>query len=130
MFNLNTYQEIVYKKLKELELELDNEIKIYDKVTANAKFPFIILSDYQIQEGQTKDYNCFLLEQKLEIWSDYDGKKEVNDILTKTFNKLGELQGASLDDESGIDSISLMPSTVNEVEGFFNANLNVQIEIY
>lgn len=128
MFNLNTYQENVYKKLKELEQEMN--IKIYDKVSANAKFPFIILSDYQIQEADVKDYNCYQIEQKLEIWSDYDGKKEVNNILTNTVNKLNELQGASLDESNVIDNISLMQSTVNEVEGFFNALINIKFEIY
>ena len=127
MIDLNVYQTLVYTKLKELSKELD--ISIYDKVPANAKFPFIILAGFSFEDGLTKDYNCLLIDQKFEIWSDYNGKKEINTITTKANEKLNELHGAELNDSLAIDTINLMPSTVDEVEGFFNANLNVQFEI-
>ena len=89
MIDLNVYQTLVYTKLKELSKELD--ISIYDKVPANAKFPFIILAGFSFEDGLTKDYNCLLIDQKFEIWSDYNGKKEIHTITTKAYEKLNEL---------------------------------------
>lgn len=129
ILDLNIYQSLIYQKLKEIELK-DIELNIYDKVPANAKFPFVIIGNYDFQPGDTKDYGCLSINQSFEVWSDYQGKKEINTIITKALASLGELASAELNDDLVIDAVNLMPSTVKEVEGFFNANLLVNFEIY
>ena len=74
MLDFNTYQASLYKKLKEIELDEATELAVYDKVPANAKFPFAIISNYDFEEGDLKD-GSYLINQNLEIWSDYQGKK-------------------------------------------------------
>ena len=125
MLDLNKYQALVFAKLKELEIE----VEVYDKIPANAKFPFIVLSDFTISDDLIKDYECLAIEQKLEIWSDYAGKKEINRILHDVYESITELHGIEIENNKVFDSIYLMPSTVQEVEGFFNANLFVKFEI-
>lgn len=129
ILDLNIYQSLIYQKLKEIELK-GIELNIYDKVPANAKFPFVIIGNYDFQPGDTKDYSCLSINQSFEVWSDYQGKKEINTIITKALASLGELASAELNDDLVIDAVNLMPSTVKEVEGFFNANLLVNFEIY
>lgn len=125
--DFNAYQAILYKKLKEITLD-GVEVAIYDKVPANAKFPFIIIGNYEFDEGELKD-SSFTIAQNIEIWSDYSGKKEINSMVSLALAKAKELAPTELGDLA-IDSVYAMPSTVREVEGFFNANLMVNFTLY
>jgi hypothetical protein len=125
--DFNAYQALLYKKLKEVTLD-GVEVAIYDKVPANAKFPFIIIGNYEFDEGELKD-SSFTIAQNIEIWSDYQGKKEINSMVSLALAKAKELAPTELGDLA-IDSVYAMPSTVREVEGFFNANLVINFEIY
>jgi hypothetical protein len=129
MIDFNTYQASLYKKLKEIKLDGVNQLSIYDKVQANAKLPFIIVGNYEFDEGEVKDYT-YSITQNIEIWSDYQGKKEINSIVKLAIEKAKELASEELNDNYMIDAVTVMPSTVKEVEGFFNANLMVNFEIY
>ena len=128
MIDFNEYQALLYKKLKEIQID-GKDLSIYDKVPANAKFPFIIVGDYEFDSGESKDCS-FIINQNLEIWSDYQGKKEINKIVSLALAKANELAPSSVGDELAIDGVNLMLSTVKEVEGFFNANLVINFEIY
>ena len=128
MINFNDYQALLYIKLKEVQLD-GKDIAIYDKVPANAKFPFIIVSDYEFDGGESKDCS-FIINQNIEIWSDYQGKKEINSIVSLALAKANELASSELNDGLTIDAVNTMLSTVKEVEGFFNANLVINFEIY
>jgi hypothetical protein len=125
--DFNAYQALLYKKLKEVTLD-GVEVAIYDKVPANAKFPFIIIGNYEFDEGELKD-SSFTIAQNIEIWSDYQGKKEINTMVSLALAKAKELAPTELGDLA-IDSVYAMPSTVREVEGFFNANLMVNFTLY
>lgn len=125
--DFNAYQALLYKKLKEVTLD-GVEVAIYDKVPANAKFPFIIIGNYEFDEGELKD-SSFTIAQNIEIWSDYQGKKEINTMVSLALAKAKELAPTELGDLA-IDSVYAMPSTVREVEGFFNANLLVNFTLY
>jgi hypothetical protein len=125
--DFNAYQALLYKKLKEVTLD-GVEVAIYDKVPANAKFPFIIIGNYEFDEGELKD-SSFTIAQNIEIWSDYQGKKEINSMVSLALAKAKELAPTELGDLA-IDSVYAMPSTVREVEGFFNANLMVNFTLY
>ena len=128
MINFNDYQALLYKKLKEIRLD-GKELSIYDKVPANAKFPFVIVSDYEFDSGESKDCS-FIINQNLEVWSDYQGKKEINTIVSLALAKATELAPSELNNGLSIDAVNVMLSTVKEVEGFFNANLAINFEIY
>jgi len=128
MIDFNEYQALLYKKLKEIRLD-GKDIAIYDKVPSNAKFPFVIVSDYEFDDGESKDCS-FVISQSIEIWSDYEGKKEINKLVSQSLAKAKELACEQLNDGLSIDAVKTMPSTVKEVEGFFNANLVVNFEIY
>lgn len=128
MINLNDYQALLYKKLKEIRLD-GIELSVYDKVPANAKFPFVIIGDYEFNSGESKDCS-YIINQNLEIWSDYQGKKEINTIVSLALAKANELALSELNDGLTIDAVNPMLSTVKEVEGFFNANVMVNFEIY
>lgn len=128
MINFNDYQALLYKKLKEIRLD-GKDIAIYDKVPSNAKFPFIIVSDYEFDSGESKDCS-FIINQNIEIWSDYQGKKEINAMVSLALAKANELASSELNDGLTIDAVNPMLSTVKEIEGFFNANVMVNFEIY
>ena len=128
MINFNDYQALLYKKLKEIQLD-GKDIAIYDKVPSNAKFPFVIVSDYEFDSGESKDCS-FIINQSIEIWSDYEGKKEINSLISLSLAKAKELACEELNDGLSIDAVNTMLYTVKEVEGFFNANLVVNFEIY
>ena len=129
MIDFNVYQSLLYKKLKEIQLDENDSLSIYDKVPANAKFPFIVIGDFEFDEGEIKG-ESFTITQSLEIWSDYQGKKEINAIISSALAKAKELAPSSLGDDLAIDGVYTMLSTVKEVEGFFNANLAIKFEIY
>lgn len=128
MVDFNIYQASLYKKLKEIDLD-GKEIPIYDKVPSNAKFPFIILSDYEFDNGESKDCS-FIINQSIEVWSDYQGKKEINSIVSLALARAKELAPSELNNGYTIDAVNTMLSTIKEVEGFFHANLVVNFEIY
>lgn len=128
MINFNDYQALLYKKLKEIRLD-GKDIAIYDKVPANAKFPFVIVGDFEFDSGESKDCS-FIINQNIEIWSDYQGKKEINSIVSSALAKANELALSELNDGLTIDAVNIMLSTVKEVEGFFNANLVINFVIY
>ena len=128
MIDFNEYQALLYKKLKTIKLD-GKDIAIYDKVPANAKFPFVIIGNYEFDNGESKDCS-YIINQNLEIWSDYQGKKEINSIVSLALAKAKELAYSELNDGLTIDAVNTMLSTVKEVEGFFNANLVVNFEIY
>lgn len=127
MIDLNAYQALIYRSLK--EIAFDSNVQIYDKIPANAIMPFVVIGGYVFGYGETKDYSCFSIEQKFEIWSDYQGKKEVNDIMMKVYAKLSELEGVELSESQSLDFVELLPSNVDEVENYFNANLFVNFQI-
>ena len=62
--------------------------------------------------------------------NDYEGKKEINKLVSQSLAKANELAPSELNDGLTIDAVNTMLSTVKEVEGFFNANLMVNFEIY
>ena len=128
MIDFNEYQALLYQKLKEVQLD-GKEVAIYDKVPSNAKLPFVIIGDYEFNNGESKDCS-FTINQNLEIWSDYEGKKEINKLVSQSLAKANELAPSELNDGLTIDAVNTMLSTVKEVEGFFNANLMVNFEIY
>ena len=85
MIPINNLQSVIYKALN------DNlDIAIYDEVLESAIMPLLTIGDYTLSEYNTK-YEGYEFNWKLSIYTEYEGKKEVNNLLSKTLNILKSL---------------------------------------
>ena len=73
--------------------------------------------------------NGFSFNWTINIYTEYEGKKQVNELVSKTIECLYELIGENINDTYSIDEIMLNEANVNRLEGFYVANLNMRIEI-
>ena len=69
-------QKIIYDKLKELKYPVVDDFVLYQETTP----PYIQLSSLYISENNTKVEEGLYVEQYINIYSDYRGKKEILDI--------------------------------------------------
>ena len=70
MINLSSYQSAIYEELVKLGYE------VYDEVTENAKFPYIVIGDVEFNEPQGYFNDLLDMSMNLSIWSIWEGKKE------------------------------------------------------
>lgn len=69
-------QKIIYDKLKELKYPVVDDFVLYQETTP----PYIQLSSLYISENNTKVEEGLYVEQYINIYSDYRGKKEILEI--------------------------------------------------
>lgn len=53
---------------------------VYDKVPRNAVLPYITIGEFTCKPDGSKDADISFVTMQLHIWSDYEGKIEVNGI--------------------------------------------------
>ena len=122
MIPINNLQSVIYKALN------DNlGIAVYDEVLESAIMPLLAIGDYTLSEYNTK-YEGYEFNWKLSIYTEYEGKKEVNNLLSKTLMILKGLDSSSIDNFY-IDSVWLDNANIFRYEGFYVANLGIRIEI-
>lgn len=73
---LVAFQTALYTLLKSYR----QTVPVYDDVPANAKLPFITLGGFTSKQVGSKTTNCWDISQQIHLWSDYNGKKEVNEM--------------------------------------------------
>lgn len=73
---LVAFQTALYTLLK----SYGQTVPVYDDVPANAKLPFITLGGFTSKQVGSKTTNCWDISQQIHLWSDYHGKKEVNQM--------------------------------------------------
>lgn len=73
---LVAFQTALYTLLK----SYGQTVPVYDDVPANAKLPFITLGGFTSKQVGSKTTNCWDISQQIHLWSDYNGKKEVNEM--------------------------------------------------
>ena len=74
MIPINNLQSVIYKALN------DNlGIAVYDEVLESATMPLLTIGDYTLSEYNTK-YEGYEFNWKLSIYTEYEGKKEVNNL--------------------------------------------------
>lgn len=73
---LVVFQTAVYALLR----SHDQNKPVYDDVPHDAKFPFYTLGAFTAKQAGSKTTNCWDLSQQIHCWSDYHGKKEVNEM--------------------------------------------------
>ena len=120
MIPINQLQSVIYKALN------DNlGIAIYDEVLESAIMPLLAIGDYTLSEYNTK-YEGYEFNWKLSIYTEYEGKKEVNNLLSKTLMILKGLDNAKIN-EFYIDSVTLDSANVYRNEGYYVADINIKI---
>ena len=74
LINLSSYQSAIYEELSKLGFN------VYDEVTENAKFPYVVIGDLEFEEAEYHFNDLIDINLNILIWSIWEGKKEVNDI--------------------------------------------------
>ena len=122
MIPINSLQAKIYQALQNVG------IKVYDEVQEGATMPLISIGDYVLSSLEFKD-NGFSFNWTINIYTEYEGKKQVNELVSKTIECIYELIGEDLSDIYSIDEIMFNEANVNRLEGFYVANLSIRIEI-
>ena len=122
MIPINELQGKIYQALSSLD------IKVYDEVQEGATMPLISIGDYILSSLEFKD-NGFSFNWTINIYTEYEGKKQVNELVSKTIECLYNLIGEDLNDTYSIDEIILNEANINRLEGFYIANISIRIEI-
>ena len=71
----------------------------------------------------------FSFSWTINIYTEYEGKKQVNELVSKTIESLYNLIGKDLNEDYSIDEVMLSEANINRLEGFYVANLSIRIEI-
>ena len=122
MIPINELQSKIYQALNSLD------IKVYDEVPLNSAMPLVSIGDYNLSSLEFKG-NGFSFNWTINIYTEYEGKKQVNELVSKTIECLYNLIGEDLNDTYSIDEIILNEANINRLEGFYVANLSIRIEI-
>ena len=122
MIPINQLQAKIYQVLQGVG------IKVYDEVQEGATMPLISIGDYVLSSLEFKD-NGFSFNWTINIYTEYEGKKQVNELVSKTIECLYNLTREDLNDTYSIDEVILNEANINRLEGFYVANLSIRIEI-
>ena len=122
MIPINELQSVIYKALQGVG------IKVYDEVQEGATMPLISIGDYILSSLEYKGRG-FLFNWTINIYTEYEGKKQVNELVSKTIESLYNLIGKNLSEAYSVDEVMLGEANVNRLEGFYVANLSIRIEI-
>ena len=122
MIPINELQTKIYKALQGVG------IKVYDEVQEGATMPLISIGDYILSSLEFKGRG-FLFNWTINIYTEYEGKKQVNELVSKTIESLYNLTGKNLNEVYSIDEVMLNEANINRLEGFYVANLSIRIEI-
>ena len=122
MIPINNLQAKIYQALKGVG------VKVYDEVQEGATMPLISIGDYILSSLEFKD-NGFSFNWTINIYTEYEGKKQVNELVSKTIECMYELIGEDLSGIYSINEVMLNEANVSRLEGFYVANLSMRIEI-
>lgn len=122
MIPINDLQAKIYQALQGVG------IKVYDEVQEGATMPLISIGDYALNSVEFKGCG-FSFNWTLSVYTEYEGKKQVNELVSKTIKHLYDLAGQDLSDIYLIDEVTLNEANISRLEGFYVANLSIRIEI-
>lgn len=125
---LKDLQKEINKSLKNILINSKN-IDVYDKVEQNAKLPFIKLFDLSFNADSTKSNSRVIINQKIEIWSDYQGKKEAIEILESVINEIKKLEEMDLNEEQYIFDVKIIEGNIIEVQEFYKGYISIDFII-
>ena len=122
MMPINSLQAKIYQALQNVG------IKVYDEVQEGATMPLISIGDYIMSSLEFKG-NGFSFLWTINIYTEYEGKKQVNEFVSETVKCMYELIGEELSGTYSINEVTLNEGNVSRLEGFYVANLSMKIEI-
>ena len=123
MINLSSYQKAIYEELVKLGYN------VYDEVSEDAKFPYIVIGDIDFSEGQNNFNDLLDINLNILVWSLWEGKKEVNDILSNIINAFTSLYEKRLEGQS-LHNFSFGNSSIKRVDGgVYNGNLALNFSV-
>ena len=122
MISLSSYQKAIYEELVKLGYS------VYDEVPEDAKFPYVVIGDIDFSEGQNNFDDLLDINLNILVWSIWEGKKEVNDILSNIINVFTSLKEKKINNQS-LYNFSLGSSSIKRLEGVYNGNLNLEFSI-
>ena len=122
MINLSSYQMAIYEELTKLGYS------VYDEVTEGAKYPYIVIGDIDFSEGQNNFNDLLDINLNILVWSLWEGKKEVNDILSNIINAFTDLKEKEIGNQS-LYNFNLGSSSIKRLDGVYNGNLNLGFSI-
>ena len=122
MIPINELQSKIYQALNSLD------IKVYDEVPLNSAMPLVSIGDYNLSSMEYKN-NGFIFSWTINIYTEYEGKKQVNELVSESIEYLYELKNQVLNQDYCIDDVMLNEANINRLEGFYVANLSIRIEI-
>ena len=123
MINLSSYQSAIYEELSKLGFN------VYDEVTENAKFPYVVIGDVEFEEAQRHFNDLIDMNLNILIWSIWEGKKEVNDISSNIINAFASLKEKQVEDQS-LYNFSLGNSTIKRLDGgIYNGSLALNFTV-
>ena len=123
MISLSSYQKAIYEELVKLGHN------VYDEVPEDAKFPYIVIGDIDFSEGQNNFNDLLDINLNILVWSLWEGKKEVNDILSNIINAFTNLYEKRLENQS-LHNFSFGNSNIKRVDGgIYNGNLALNFSV-
>ena len=122
MIPINELQSKIYQALNSVG------IKVYDEVPLNSAMPLVSIGDYNLSSMEYKN-NGFIFLWTINIYTEYEGKKQVNELVSESIEYLYELKNQALNQDYCIDDVMLNEANINRIEGFYVANLSMRIEI-
>lgn len=123
MIPINDYQKKIYQILS------STGYKVFDEVPIDEELPLVTIGDYTLSDGVVKS-ESYTISQIINIYSDYEGKKEINQMVSVTLDKLKSLVNTDITDTFFIADTRLLESPISRnEEGFYMANLNIQFEL-
>ena len=122
MIPINNLQAKIYQALQGVG------VKVYDEVQEGATMPLISIGDYIMSSLEFKG-NGFSFNWTINIYTEYEGKKQVNELVSDVIECLYKLDNESLNNEYSINDVMLNEANINRIEGFYVANLSIRIEI-
>ena len=123
MINLSNYQKAIYEELVKLGYN------VYDEVSEEAKFPYIVIGDIDFSEGQNNFNDLLDINLNILVWSIWEGKKEVNDILSNIINIFTNLHEKRLENQS-LHNFSFGNSSIKRLDGgIYNGNLALNFSV-
>ena len=123
MVNLSNYQKAIYEELVKLGYS------VYDEVSEEAKFPYVVIGDIDFSEGQNNFNDLLDINLNILVWSLWEGKKEVNDILSNIINVFTGFYEKRLENQS-LHNFSFGNSSIKRLDGgIYNGNLALNFSV-
>jgi hypothetical protein len=94
-------------------LSVGQTTPVYDDVPENAKLPYITLGAFTCKQNGAKGKSIWDVSLQIRSWSDYSGKREINEIL----NDISTVISSVKLDLSG-ESFEVMSQEIDFIEAF------------